>query len=90
MVQSLVDKLQVNFDVLASSCVHLFLEDSNKQDITLPLRHGMQELEVVVKFTTLTDQIITNPWCDDIKLYIVYGTYSESSQGKFIDRIRNI
>ena len=86
MVSSLLDKLQVSFDVLKLSLVHLSLTDSNKQNMTLFLRHDMQELEVAVKFSALADQTITNPWCDDIKLYIVYGTYSESSQGKFIDR----
>ena len=46
----------------------------------------MQELEVVVEFSTLVNSPVTNLWCDDIKLYIVYGTYSESSQGKSIVR----
>jgi hypothetical protein len=44
----------------------------------------MQELEVVVEFSASAAQTATNPWCDDIKLYIAYGTYSESSQGKSI------
>jgi hypothetical protein len=72
--------------VLASSSVRLSLTGSTKENITLILRHDMQELEVFVEFSTLADQITTNPWCDDIKLYIVYGTYSESSQGKSIVR----
>ena len=69
---------------LRSSSVHLSLIDSTKPNIALVLRHDMHELEVVIEFSTLADQTTTNLWCDDIKLYIVYGTYSESSQGKSI------
>ena len=76
----------MSFDVLASSSVRLSLTGSTKENITLVLHHEMQELEVFVEFSTLADQTTTNPWCDDIKLYIVYGTDSESSQGKSIVR----
>ncbi|CAF2181297.1 unnamed protein product, partial [Rotaria magnacalcarata] len=52
---------------------------SNEKQINLLLRNDMWELEVFIKFNATTNHSnMNNYWCDDIKLYIMYGTYLES------------
>ncbi|CAF4036623.1 unnamed protein product, partial [Rotaria magnacalcarata] len=52
---------------------------SNEKQINLLLRNDMWELEVFIKFNATTNHSnMNNYWCDDIKLYIIYGTYLES------------
>lgn len=57
---------------------------SNTNNVSLALHHDMKELEVIVEFTRERSQILTNLWCDDIELYIIYGTYSEFPQSRFM------
>ncbi|CAF3793996.1 unnamed protein product [Rotaria magnacalcarata] len=53
---------------------------SNKENISLSLRADMWELEVFVYFNTPTnDTEVGNHWCDEIKLFIIYGTNLETS-----------
>ena len=56
--------------------------DSSIESIVLPLHSDMHELGIVMKFFRLPNQPRANPWCADIELHIIYGTYAESSQGK--------
>ncbi|CAF5101196.1 unnamed protein product, partial [Rotaria magnacalcarata] len=52
---------------------------SNEKQINLLLRNNMWELEVFIKFNATTNHSnMKNYWCDDIKLYIIYGTSLES------------
>ncbi|CAF1334317.1 unnamed protein product [Rotaria magnacalcarata] len=49
--------------------------NSTKEKISLLLNDDMWELEVFIKFNTPANlRNMNNYWCDDIKLYIVYGT----------------
>ncbi|CAF4615247.1 unnamed protein product [Rotaria socialis] len=52
--------------------------NSTKEKISLLLNEDMWELEVLIKFNAPANhRNINNYWCDDIKLYIIYGTYLE-------------
>ncbi|CAM2713876.1 unnamed protein product [Rotaria socialis] len=54
---------------------------SNEKQINLLLHNNMWELEVFIQFNATTNHSnMSNYWCDDIKLYIIYGTYFESMQ----------
>ncbi|CAF4364045.1 unnamed protein product [Rotaria socialis] len=60
---------------------------STKEQINLLLHNDMWELEVFIKFNaTASHSNMNNYWCDDIKLYIIYGTYLESRQRKYCPR----
>lgn len=57
--------------------------DSTKRNISLALDDGTRELEVLVEFSALNRQnSVTNYWCHDIKLFIIYGAYLEFLKGK--------
>lgn len=61
---------------------HLYVDSSGK-NISLILDEGMQELEVFIEFSAVSGQSsFVNYWCDNIKLFIIYGTYMETSKGK--------
>ncbi|CAM4982618.1 unnamed protein product [Rotaria socialis] len=54
---------------------------SNEEQINLLLHNDIWELEVFIKFNaTASHSNMNNYWCDDIKLYIIYGTYLELRQ----------
>ncbi|CAM4980245.1 unnamed protein product, partial [Rotaria socialis] len=54
---------------------------SNEEQINLFLHNDMWELEVFIKFNSSANHNnMNNYWCDDIKLFIIYGTYLESRQ----------
>ncbi|CAF4220130.1 unnamed protein product [Rotaria socialis] len=49
-----------------------------RSNTTLVLDEIMQEFEVVIEFSALANRSNSeNYWCDDIKLFIIYGTYSD-------------
>ncbi|CAF4106811.1 unnamed protein product [Rotaria magnacalcarata] len=55
---------------------------SNEKQINLLLHNNMWELEVFIQFNATTNHSnMKNYWCDDIKLYIIYGTSLESKYG---------
>ncbi|CAF5184588.1 unnamed protein product, partial [Rotaria magnacalcarata] len=59
----------------------------NEEQINLLLHNDMWELEVFIKFNaTASHSNMNNYWCDDIKLYIIYGTYLELRQDKYCPR----
>ncbi|CAF4029351.1 unnamed protein product [Rotaria magnacalcarata] len=67
---------------------------SNEKQINLLLRNDMWELEVFIKFNaTANHSNMNNYWCDDIKLYIMYGTYLESKYGldsQFLGKLSSV
>ena len=62
-------------------CSHISI-DTTEANIPLRLRKEMHLLEIRVEFDVPSNQL-HNPtvWCDDIELFIDYGTEFESQQG---------
>ncbi|CAF3358121.1 unnamed protein product [Rotaria socialis] len=52
--------------------------NSTKMSASLMLQDDIQELQVSIEFHAFNNQSgVTNYWCDDINLFIIYGTYLE-------------
>ncbi|CAF1441247.1 unnamed protein product [Rotaria magnacalcarata] len=52
--------------------------NSTKMSTSLILQDDIQELQVSIEFRAFNNQSgVTNYWCDDINLFIIYGTYLE-------------
>ncbi|CAF3348588.1 unnamed protein product [Rotaria socialis] len=61
--------------------------NSTQRFVSSTLNRDIHQLEIVIKFEALANNSSkANSWCDDIKLFILYGTDLELIQGKFWKR----
>ncbi|CAM2707641.1 unnamed protein product [Rotaria socialis] len=55
---------------------------STEDNISLPLKNDMSGLEVQIEFSVLANRNNNiDYWCDDIRLFIIYGIHPEYSKG---------
>lgn len=56
--------------------------DRSNESVSIVLKNVMQELEVLINFNPVTNDTTTSvTWCDNVRLFIIYGTYAELMQG---------
>ncbi len=80
-------EIQVSFNITGSTIVHRLYTGSTEGDISLNLDASIRELEVLIEFSAIFNYSKnTRYWCDDIKLFIIYGTNLEYLRGKYYRR----
>jgi len=80
----IIDQRQSSKFRYADNSIHIFYSDiaSIEGNITMRLHKEMQMLEILVEFRAHSNKTrLNDSWCEDVDLYIDYGTESELLQG---------